>query len=342
MVRVQIFYHNCDADGWSSAAIIHYALENNLLQLPEFPEGEKVDIHLQPWNYGYKLRTEKIYKGDVVFILDIHLPREEVITLHKITGQKIYYFDHHESVFEEMSEIKELFADGSVFDDSHAACLHSFNFVTSHFRRNVKKQEKERFERLRKIYEMFEMYDVHTFDTLPIISAQDVINLNYYLFSIESDPSTIQGASLWQEIFEKAGDEDEFVNYISEICNVGLVIYKSMQKMHLEDLKVYSFEAEFEGLRMLCVNKYPGEGSMYFREWPTKGYDVLCMFYFSGKTNLWSFSLFAEDSATDVDLLPIWKKYNKIRSGGHKRAGGFKARAFQWDPETKKLTVTME
>ncbi len=342
--KVTIYYHSADADGWSSAALLDYFITNNYLDLPFIDEDDIITTKMKFWNYGFQVRENEYIDSDLIFLADVNFPEQDMINMiESRIDKRIIILDHHESSFEMLSKYESNLSPYSIINNDNAACIHTYKFIKKHLRKNVPFKTKQMLDNLFIFYSMINYWDTYTYNNLDGsdgIYPMDIVHLNYYLNSVGAEYNSPSGSVFWNDMFEKAYDEEVFFNEIKEMINIGEIIYRSFQKNNVTMLRAYSFDVNFEGYEMLCINAAPGQGSSYFMEWPSiKKYQLVCNFYYAPKKNEWSFSIYSLDENNEIDLCPVWQKYNHIRSGGHKGSGSIRCKSFEYDAETRSLKM---
>lgn len=345
--KITIYYHSADADGWSSAALMDYFLSNDYLDLPFIKDGDVINTKMKFWNYGFQIREKDFEGSDAIFLLDVHFPEEDMKMLLE-SCKHVIVIDHHESAFEMMNQLSvsdPCLSKLSIFNADKAACMHTYEFIGKHMRHGGDHTYVKRlYDNLFPFYMMMNYWDTYTYNKLDGsdgIYPMDIVHLNYYLNSVGAEYNSQSGAVFWNNIFEKANDADELFKEINEMMVIGEIIYKSFQKNNVSMLRAYSFDVNFEGYEMLCVNALPGQGSSYFMEWPElhHKYQLVCNFYYTPKKDEWSFSIFSLSEDGSINLANVWQKYNQIRSGGHAGAGSIRCKSFTYDAESRSLKM---
>lgn len=91
-------------------------------------------------------------------------------------------------------------------------------------------------------------------------------------------------------------------------------------KRDADVMRERSFNAEFEGLKFLCLNTPRcNSGTFKEKDYPMNGHDALLAFYFDGRN--WNVSMYHAAHNREVDLSQIAAKFG---GGGHKGACGFR------------------
>jgi len=336
--RVHIFTHCADADGRASGAVLEYFLSHNWIDIPEIKQTDMIKIEFHPWNYGFKLDSIFIGKNDIVFIADINFDEDDFVSIIESCNGRVYLFDHHESAYDMLNKYKQYLYDGSVFNNEHCGCMHVVNFVREHIRHGVDEKYINMLDNIELFCQLIEYWDLNTRVDLPIdepINNESIKYFIYYLDSINTNPWDPKGADFWGELFENALDDVAFKQFVKQCIDVGSVIYSAIQHRLAIECKSYFFTGIFENYTFIAANKYPGLGNTVFDCVDMSKYDLFICFYYT-KTGYWTFSI---NTNKDIDLIPLWNKYNKIRSGGHQRAGAIKCDYFIYDPKNKILQL---
>ena len=74
----------------------------------------------------------------------------------------------------------------------------------------------------------------------------------------------------------------------------------------------------FAGLRAICLNTNLMNTQTFQSIWDPKKWDIMIPFNYSGKTNLWTVSLYTTHSHIDCSCIA-----KERGGGGHKKAAGF-------------------
>lgn len=103
----------------------------------------------------------------------------------------------------------------------------------------------------------------------------------------------------------------------SAVYNKGLIIWDYVSESNNKSAEAMAFEMEFEGHRMIAMNRAE-TGSLQFDSiWDPEKYDAMCVFTF--QKNGWAVSLYTPPESP-VDVSPVAVKYG---GGGHAGACGF-------------------
>lgn len=342
-ILVTLFYHGVDLDGWCSSALIEYFAQN----LKQF-EGKNIHFRFNEWNYGFKLFDKHYINSDYIFMTDIVLPEDDMIILSESleTPENFYVFDHHSTKKDLVEKLKadKIINKESICESSNCATYHTFQWIEQNLEDEFSSHSESRILNISTVINMVDLWDTHNY--VQYVGKDDemvenVKNFKSYVESVDANINCEDGRNLWHKLFDLADDEEEFYIELNTICTYGEII-KSAHIHQLNGLvPIYSFPAEFEGYKVICINSLPSICSDYMNDWENaKKYDLICTFYFNSRKSEWSFSFRKVDGASeDIDLIPLFEKYNKIRSGGHKGAGSIRCKSFSYEFASKKLEL---
>lgn len=282
--------------------------------------------------------------SDYIFMTDIVLPEDEMNTLSESleNPENFYVFDHHatqKGVFDNLLKNSKINRD-SKCDSDNSATFHTWNWISEKTKLNS-----EKLDNISTIVNMVDLWDTHNYITL--VGKDDemvemVKSFKTYVGSVESNINNEDGEKFWHDLFDKALEDDEkFFTELDSMCTYGNII-ESAQIHQLNGIVPnFAFSADFEGYKMLCINSLPSICSSYLNEWEkSKEYDLICTFYFNYRKSEWSFSIRLRDGADeDINLIPLWEKYNFIRAGGHKGAGCIRCKSFEYDFKNQTLEL---
>ena len=342
-ILITLFYHGVDLDGWTSSALVEY-FSKDLIQF----EDREIYFRFNEWNYGFKLFDKHYANSDFVIMSDIVLEEEQMNEISDSISNpsKFYVFDHHAT---QKDLVEKLKAEGKINEDSicdsdHSATYHVFEWIKKNLSDNFLEWGESMIANISTVINIVDLWDTHNYVTL-IGKDDEMINtikkFKAYVESVEANICKEGGVEFWHSLFDKANDDEEFYIELDTMCNYGEIIEAA--NIHLLGGVVpnFAFPADFEGYKMLCVNSLPSLCSSYFGVWDkTKEFDLICVFYFNYRKSEWSFSIRKTDTADDdIDLVPLWEKYNIIRAGGHKGAGSIRCKSFEYDFKTQTLEL---
>ena len=255
-MSIKCFYHKADLDGECSGAIVKYYHK---------------ETELFPFDYGEEFPWDKITPEDKVFMVDVSLPRNDMIKL-KTSVWYFVYIDHHIS---KINELKDLFF-GGIQEDGTAACILTWKY----FNKSLKTPE---------TIKLLGYYDVWKID-------DDVLDFQYGMRSLDTNP---ENQDLWSMLFAN----NKLIHLIKEI---GRSIRKYQDKIDKKDILDFSFKTKFRDYSVLALNKTTGS-SLIFKDHPDyKNVDILMVFGWIG--DKWKISLYTLKDDIDVSL--ICKEFN--------------------------------
>jgi len=270
-MAIKCFYHKTDLDGECSGAIVKY----------RYPETE-----LFPFDYGDEFPWDKIALEDEVFMVDVSLPKNDMIKLRDCT-KKFIYIDHHIS---KINELRGFHFDG-IQQDGTAACVLTWNYLYKD--RDIPWAVK-----------FLGYYDVWKLDDL-------VLNFQYGMRSLDTDPKNNQ--KFWYELFVNWYNSE----LIQSIIEIGRNIRIYQEKKDKRNILRSAFKTKFRNYNILALNKTVGS-SLLFKDHPDyENVDILMVFGWNGNT--WKISLYT--TRDDIDVSIICKEFG---GGGHKQAAAFK------------------
>jgi len=270
-MSIKCFYHKADLDGECSGAIVKYYHK---------------ETELFPFDYGEEFPWDKIAPEDEIFMIDVSLPRNDMIKL-KDSVKNLIYIDHHIS---KINELKGVFFNG-IQRDGVAACILTWNYFITDDTDSLKIPE---------AIKLLGYYDVWKID-------DNVLDFQYGARSLDTNP---ENQDLWSVLFVN----NKFVYSIKE---TGRYIRKYQDKIDKKNILDFAFKTKFRDYSVLALNKTTGS-SLIFKDHPDyKNVDILMVFGWIG--NKWKISLYTLKD--DIDVSIICKEFG---GGGHKQAAGFK------------------
>jgi len=311
-------YHNKDLDGICCGAIMKLA----------YPE-----IKLYGLDYGDE--PPKNPNRELVFICDLSFPKEIMAKIRKESGSPIVWIDHHISAIKELvggnegtffissedckTDIDDKNTDvwmKCILDSKRAACEIAWEYFLKNSSVN---EEMPRPVSLLGKYDTYRNQDKYEWENA-ILPFQ--YGMRMVCKDVESFPKTLITGSFAQH------------NLLIEIIAKGKTVLEYQKKQNKRSCKYLAFEAEFEGLRAICMNIGGGNSLMFESVYNEEKHDLMIPFVFSGKH--WTYSLFT--TKENIDCSEIAKKYG---GGGHKKAAGFNIDKLLLDRE-RKLEETEE
>lgn len=289
-----IVFHHDDSDGLIGAYAIQAKLQSDQIQFV-------------PCNYAKPVNLEGIGGAEVYFVDFTPNDYEKVFAEIAERAERLVIFDHHSSKAEAVEKIKSwgkdnieitvrcevgisggMLAWNELFPDTEPPQF--FQVISDFDTFNLEKGKKDFYDRILPF--QFGFMAVH--DEQPILLPKISKALAAYL---------------------QQPDEEVFVGLMAECFSKGRVIFNHLQQSWAKTAEAAAFEAEFEGLRAICINT-ADKGSMQFDSvYDPEKHDL--MFGFEWRKDHWSISLYSESDK--VNCGEIAKKFD---GGGHAGAAG--------------------
>lgn len=301
---VNIFYHKKDLDGHCSGAIARYYYETLC----------KEKVKMFPIDYPDNFPIEELTKEDTVLFVDFSISNLE--TIKRLDNEfNFIIIDHHKSFIKFVND-NRLLLKGKLLV-GYGAC----ELAWDTFIRNRK---------VPKIVRLLGRYDVYD-HTGEIADWSTVIYpFQLGMKSIDLDPKKDEAFQEWKLILTLGKREEK--NYISQTIKDGIVIDRFMNIRNAMFTEMFSFEADFGGLRALCMNSTESNSVMFASRWNTEKHDIIFRYNFNGEKFI--VSLYSDSDK--IDCSEIAKNYDKD-GGGHHGAAGFTCKNIIF--ENGKITI---
>lgn len=257
-----------------------------------------------PYDYGEPFPFDKIEEGSKVLMVDI--TTNPYSTMFRVNAQyDLFVIDHHKSFIESDAgkNINGLLTDGV------AACQLTWH----HFFLNDPTPE---IIRLLGEYDVWKNEDKDQWEN-SIMPTQMAMRMKH------TDPATNVGHTFWDEYISSALKGTHHSKEIEMGCwgdGNTIIAYQKMEDKKAVDF--YSFEAEFEGLRAICLNNTRFNSQVYESVWDPEKYDIMVA-WVNVRGDSYTFSMYTEKE--DIDVSKIARKFG---GGGHKKAAGFQCDNF--------------
>lgn len=262
------FYHSGDFDGKCSGAIVK-------LKYP--------DVILYGINYDEDFPWNIIKQGDIVYMVDFSLPKDDMIKLDSMCD--FTWIDHHINAIQEMKKLITY----NFLNDEYAACQLTWMYLF-HDRP------------VPKVVNLLGNYDIWNHEDPDVLPFQ--MGLKLYNLDPHSD------FKQWQKLFTSS-----FIfPYYKRFIKIGKNILKYQETKNKQMIK-NAYEVEFEGYKTIALNTM-GSNSFVFNSLDDV-YDIKILYYNNG--NKWIYTLYSDDEST-INVGAIAKKYG---GGGHFHAAGF-------------------
>ena len=294
MVSKFVVFHHDDSDGLIGAYAIQAKLQSD-------------QISFVPCNYAKPVNLEGIDGAEVYFVDFIPNDYEKVFAEIAERAEKLIIFDHHSSKVDAVEKVNGwgkpnveitvrcevgtsggLVAWDELFPDTEPPQF--FQIISDFDTFNLEKGKEDFYDRILPF--QFGFMAVH--DEQPILLPKISKAIAAYL---------------------QQPDEEIFVGLMAECFSKGRIIFNYLQQSWAKAAENSAFEAEFEGLRAICINT-ADKGSMQFDSvYDPEKHDL--MFGFEWRKDHWSISLYSESDK--VNCGEIAKKFG---GGGHAGAAG--------------------
>ena len=273
-----VFYHKVDLDGFVSGGLTRYYLEVIKNQ----------PVEMIPINYTDSIDWSVFTPGDNLYMVDFHIPPEYFSKLDELD---ITIIDHHESFLKNLGNKK---LKKGIISIGEAACSLVWKYFYD--------------EDVPKAVQLWSKYDVWDKDEY---WESETLPFQYGSRTLELDPSLY--FNTWRYLISHKQLDDK--KWVNELIKIGKSIIKYEYQENLKNLQSYGFDAEFQGMRALCLNT-ASKGSQLFEPlWDENKYDI--MFKFVNLGGRYEITLY---TTKDIDVSEIAKKYG---GGGHVNAAGF-------------------
>jgi len=254
--------------------------------LRRFPEAILV-----PYQYGDPIDLEQ-FRGNRVFMVDCALqPFERMIELFDIC--EVTWIDHHKTAIEEYDKIMEgerPFPELDVLDVEKAGCELTWGALFPD-------------EELPLAVWLLGRYDVWDLG-----AHETVMPFQWGMRQHAWAPDAEGWGWLWE-----AGNGNWRANSIIEQGRTILAYVAS----HNAEICAFSFDAEIDGLRCICMNVARGNSQIFESVWDPEKYDAVCAFYNAGGEH-WTISLYTDKPGVNVGAVAKGRG-----GGGHLKAAGW-------------------
>jgi oligoribonuclease NrnB/cAMP/cGMP phosphodiesterase (DHH superfamily) len=311
-MMVHIFYHNKDLDGHCSGAIAKYY---------HLQSGTSVVMH--PYDYGEPFPFDKVQDGLDVWMVDItSSPYEVLLEVRK--RYNLFVIDHHKSFIE--SEVCKKIP--GVFVNGTAACELTWNHC---FPDTMMPNIVHRLAQ----YDIWDNKDKNIWD-------KEIMPHQMGIKMYNTDPSDVVGYGFWKnyfdDFFRKPEDDltPKFVAIEDAIRKTGTTIIKYQGQEDDNTVGFYSFPAEFEDMRAICLNSARFNSQVFKSVWDNEKYDIM-LAWVSVKGDYYKVSLYTDKEGIDVSNIA-----KRFGGGGHKQAAGFICHKFSISKSRGIKFITVE
>ena len=285
------FYHKSDLDGRCSGAILKYHIPD--ITLVGIDHGDPF-----PWNM--------INSGTIVYMCDFSLPDINLMYRLWEKSAEFIWIDHHKSAIERYN---------TFCNDFYAMNRTSWSLSGS---RSIGKAACELTwewfhpnEEVPLFIELLGAYDTWR------NSDQDfwentVLPFQYGIQMYDLNPETHMDS--WEIYFE---DSDPNFSTIPLIITDGQSILHWNYQRNAQNVERNAYEAEFEGIRAICINSSEHSSSILDSAYNPDVHDI--MIVYTHQKDSWYVSLYS--TKNNIDCSKLASKYG---GGGHFSASGFR------------------
>lgn len=249
------------------------------------------DIKLVGYDYGQPFNFDMI-QGQPVIMADVSLPMPDMLRISELSNGQFTWIDHHASAIRAYADFIQ---DGPRFctpvhDMFKAACEIAWGYFFTY-------QAMPIAIKLLGRYDTWRDADKGSWESI-VLPFQ--FGMRIHCSSPETFPVT--GLSSGFDIIKTVEQGHTILKYQGQQNTITCR---------------RAFEAEFEGLRAICVNGGVFNSEAFKSVYDESKHDVMMPFQFNGK--YWTFSIY---TTKEIDCSELAKRRG---GGGHKKAAGFQA-----------------
>jgi hypothetical protein len=275
-------YHNRDLDGWCSASIVKL----------KYPEALLIG-----YDYGQPLPS--LPKGEPIIMVDISFDTDSMVQTAKDSGWQLTWIDHHISA---INNYKEFIGEGesfcvAVLENDIAACEGTWKYL-------FPKESIPLGVALLGKYDTWRNQDILSWN-------QQILPFQFGMKALCNSPETFP-----EQILTTTRNSEQFVH---KITDGGRLIISYQNQINESQCRLNSFEFEFEGLKVICLNGGGFNSDVFKSVYDPNKHDIMMPFQFNGK--FWTISLYTTKDEIDCSVLAKNKG-----GGGHKKAAGFQVK----------------
>ena len=285
------FYHKSDLDGRCSGAILKYHIPD--ITLVGIDHGDPF-----PWNM--------INSGTIVYMCDFSLPDINLMYRLWEKSAEFIWIDHHKSAIERYDKFCNdfytmnrtpwnLFGSRSI---GKAACELTWEW----FHPN---EELPLFIELLGAYDTWRNSDQNRWNRI-------ILPFQYGMQTESMNPET--DMKIWKEYFDDSGNLN---GLLLETIEWGSSIRDYLNRRNAQNAERNAYEAEFEGLRAICINSSEHSSNILDSVYNPDLHDI--MIVYTHQKDSWYVSLYS--TKNDIDCSKLASKYG---GGGHVGAAGFR------------------
>lgn len=293
-------YHSRDLDGWTSGALVK-------LKYP--------DCKMIGYDYGEPFPWDLISADEEVIMVDVSLPMADMIKLARSCNFKLTWIDHHISAINDYNSTTETTVFRGMLDNTISACEGTWNYLFPD------KQMPEAIKLLGE-YDTWRNKDQDRWET-------KILPFQFGMRTLCQSPETFPYYLL-----------DNDIKDIVEVTKYGNIILNYQRQVNEHQCK-RSFESVIHigdtVLSAICHNAGGFNSDMFKSIYNPDKHDIMVMFQYDGKTNLWVVSLYSTHAEIDCSQLA-----KQMGGGGHKGAAGFQVKSIDQVFDKIKLETNEE
>jgi len=278
-------YYHTDLDGMCSAAII----------LKMFPDCDVIPI-----NYGWDMHLENVEKDEIVYIVDFTPePINELLELHKICGDNLFWIDHHQSAKKLEKEHNlfdingvRVFNDPSVSPALHqSGCDLTWSFMVG----GPRPQTVTYLGR----YDVWDHTDKNT------VPFQYGMGIQY----------THPTSHVWKELLN---EDDNSLRFVSSIIEHGKPIFLYEGGLNKRVVNSISYPITWNSHKAIVVNRSYLTSHFFNDVDDVELYDMFIWWWYDKKGH---YEVRVSTPREDIDVGQMCEDRG---GGGHRKIGGFK------------------
>lgn len=248
----------------------------------KFPDCKMIGL-----DYGDAFPWEEITKDDIIYMVDFSRDTADKLFQIEDNCKKFILIDHHISILLKLG-VSERKLKNVYIDTSLAACEKAWQVLFPGIKVPI-------------AVTLIGRYDVWDHD-----NDENIIPFQMGLLSCDTDVAS----NIWEPLFNC---REVFHDFIWDILLDGKRILKYQEGIDKWAMN-FSFVAEWEGLKFLCLNNVRTGSPQFNSKFDPKIHDAMLVFYRTLEKK-WSIHMYTQKK--DVDLSVIAVKYG---GGGHKTA----------------------
>lgn len=294
MANKFIIFHHDDSDGLLGAYAIQAKLQSD-------------QISFIPCDYVKPVNLEGIDGAEVYFVDFTPNDYEKVFAEVAERAEKLIIFDHHSSKAEAVEKVKSWNKDNVEITVRCEVGISGGMLAWNELFPGIEPPQ---------FFQIISDFDTFNLEKGKKDFYDRILPFQFGFMSVHNEqPIVLPKISEAIAIYLQRSDSEIFVGLMAECFSKGRIIFNHLQQNWAKTAENSAFEAEFEGLRAICINT-ADKGSMQFDSvYDPEKHDL--MFGFEWRKDHWSISLYSESDK--INCGEIAKKFG---GGGHAGAAG--------------------